>query len=145
IDRSRRVIEQGVEATFSGLVIEDFDAIVQLFASTKRRIWTTGGRFSGLLAEYLAMHLHHLRPNVRHLPMSEQQRTFALLDIGPKDVVVAIDYRRYQNPTISFLKRAKAQRATTVLITDPWLSPAARHADYLLANAVIAASPFDSI
>lgn len=145
IDRSRRVIEQGFEATFSGLAVEDFEAIVELLTDTKRRVWTTGGRFSGLLAEYLSMHLRHLRPNVSHLPKSEQARTFALLDIGPKDIVVSFDYRRYQDSTVAFLERAKAQRATTVLFTDPWLSPASRHADYLISNAVVAASPFDSI
>lgn len=145
VDRSRQVIERGIEATFAGLAHEDFDAIVELLTNTKRRVWTTGGRFSGILAEYLYLHLSHLRPNVTHLPMSEQARTFALLDIGPKDVVIAFDYRRYQDATINFLHRAKAQRATTVLVTDPWLSPAAGHAQYLLSNAVVAASPFDSI
>ncbi|MBO1901804.1 MurR/RpiR family transcriptional regulator [Leucobacter weissii] len=144
-DHSQRVIEQGIAATFSGLAVEDFSSIVMLLATTKRRVWTTGGRFSRLLAEYLSMHLRHLRPNVTHVPTSQQERAFALLDIGAKDVVVAFDYRRYQESTVEFMRQSKAQKATTVLITDPWLSPAARHSDYLLSNAVAAASPFDSI
>lgn len=145
IDRSRESLENGIAATFDGLAIDDFEAIVEIFSNTKRRVWTTGGRFTGLLAEYLSMHLRHLRANVTHVPMSEQARTFALLDIGAKDVVVAFDFRRYQEPTVAFLKQAKTQKATTILITDPWLSPASRHADYLLSSAVAAASPFDSI
>jgi DNA-binding MurR/RpiR family transcriptional regulator len=145
IEQSRRGIEEGIAATFDGLAFEDLDAIVELLTNSKRRVWTTGGRFSGLLAEYLSMHLRHLRPNVTHVPISEQARTFALLDITGKDIVVAFDYRRYQEPTVAFLKQAKAQKATTILFTDPWLSPASKHADYLLSNAVAAASPFDSI
>lgn len=145
VEHSQRVIEQGIAATLSGLAMEDFEAIVELLANTKRRVWTTGGRFSRLLAEYLSMHLRHLRPSVTHVPTSQQERAFALLDIGAKDVVVAFDYRRYQEPTVAFMRQAKAQKAATVLITDPWLSPAAKHSDYLLSNAVVAASPFDSI
>jgi DNA-binding MurR/RpiR family transcriptional regulator len=145
VDHSQRVIEQGIATTFSGLAMEDFEAIVTLLTNTKRRVWTTGGRFSRLLAEYLSMHLRHLRPNVTHVPTSQQERAFALLDIGAKDVVVVFDYRRYQESTVAFMEQAKAQKAATVLITDPWLSPAARHSDYLLSNAVVAASPFDSI
>ncbi|WP_449281680.1 MurR/RpiR family transcriptional regulator [Leucobacter sp.] len=145
VEHSQRVIEQGIAGTFSGLAMEDFDAIVALLTNTKRRVWTTGGRFSRLLAEYLSMHLRHLRPSVTHVPTSQQERAFALLDIGAKDVVVAFDYRRYQESTVAFMRQAKAQKAATVLITDPWLSPAAKHSDYLLSNAVVAASPFDSI
>lgn len=145
VERSQRVIEEGISATFSGLVLEDFEAIVELLTLTRRHVWTTGGRFSVLLAEYLSMHLRHLRPKVSHLPTSAQARTFALLDIGPKDIVVAFDYRRYQESTVAFVRQAKAQKATTVVVTDPWLSPAAKHADYLLANAVTSSSPFDSI
>lgn len=145
IERSQRVIEQGVASTFAGLSREDFAAVVELLTNRKRRVWTTGGRFSGVLAEYLSMHLRHLRTNVAHLPTSDQARSFALLDIGKQDIVIAFDYRRYQDSTIAFLRRAKMQRATTILVTDPWLSPAAGHADYLLSNAVVSASPFDSI
>ncbi|WP_083879105.1 MurR/RpiR family transcriptional regulator [Leucobacter salsicius] len=145
VERSQQVMNQGLDATFSGLAIEDFEAIVALLSNAKRRVWTTGGRFSILLAKYLSMHLRHLRPNINHVEMSQQDRAFALLDIGPKDVVFAFDYRRYQESTVAFVRQAKAQKASTVLITDPWLSPAARHSDYLLTNAVVAASPFDSM
>lgn len=145
VERSQRVIEQGVAATFAGLSSEDFAAVVELLLASKRRVWTTGGRFSRFLAEYLSVHLRHLRPNVTHVPASEQERAFALLDIGPKDIVIAFDYRRYQESTVAFMEQAKTQKATTVLITDPWLSPAARYSDHLLTNAVVAASPFDSI
>lgn len=145
IAHAQRVFETGLQSTFASLPEGEFDAIVQLLANEKRRIWTVGGRYSGLLAQYLALHLKLLRRDVQFVGDGESDKTFALLDFGPRDVLIAFDYRRYQESTVAFLQRAKEQRATTVLLTDPWLSPAAKHADHLLSNSVVAPSPFDSL
>jgi DNA-binding MurR/RpiR family transcriptional regulator len=68
-----------------------------------------------------------------------------LIDFTQRDVLLAFDFRRYQPGTIDFMEHAKRKRVTTVLFTDPWLSPAAKHADHLLSSSVIAPSPFDSL
>ncbi|MDP9138023.1 MAG: SIS domain-containing protein, partial [Pseudomonadota bacterium] len=39
----------------------------------------------------------------------------------------------------------KERGATVIVITDPWSSPAARHADAVLAAEVASPSPFDSM
>lgn len=142
---AQRVFQNGIESTFVGIPRSEFDQIVDLLADPKKRIWSVGGRYSTLLAEYLTMHLRMLRPGVSFVGRSESDKSLTLLDLGPRDVVLAFDYRRYQEPTVRFVERAKERRAKTVLFTDPWLSPAAKHADLLISSSVEAPSPFDSL
>ncbi|MGO4103328.1 MurR/RpiR family transcriptional regulator [Leifsonia sp. YAF41] len=142
---SRRVLTEGLDSTFSSIPESEILEITRLLANPRLRIWTVGGRFSNLLAQYLNMHLKLLRKDVQHVNSTEADRTFALMDFGPRDLLIAFDYRRYQDSTVEFLKNAKHAKATTVLFTDPWLSPAAKHADHLLSCSVTAASPFDSL
>lgn len=144
LGEAKRVFTDGIAASLDAAPGSEFDRVVRLLADPKRRIWTVGGRYSGLLAEYLTIHLRMLRPEVRFVGHSESDKSLALLDFGPRDVLVAFDYRRYQDATVSFTARAKANRVSTVLFTDPWLSPAAKHADCLLSSVVDAPSPFDS-
>lgn len=145
IGTAQRVFRAGIESTFDAIPSTEFDQIVEMLADPKRRIWMVGGRYSSLLAEYLTIHLRMLRPEVRYVGKGESDKSLALLDLGPRDVLVAFDYRRYQEPTILFVARAKEHRAKTVLFTDPWLSPAAKHADLLISSSVEAPSPFDSL
>lgn len=142
---AQRVFAEGLDNTFTALPGDEFDRTVALLADPKRRVWLIGGRYSTMLSEYLAMHLSLLRPDVRNVGRGESDKSLALLDFGPRDVLVAFDYRRYQDSTVTFLSRAKSRRAATVLFTDPWLSPAAKHADHLLSSTVAAPSPFDSL
>ncbi len=142
---SARVLSAALDATFKAIPETEIREIAKLLASPRNRIWTVGGRFSDLLAQYLNMHLRLMRKGVNHVPPTEHETTFALLDFNSRDLLVAFDYRRYQDSTVNFLKNAKQKKATTVLFTDPWLSPAAKHADYLLSSSVTAPSPFDSL
>lgn len=142
---ARKVFTDGIRGSFDAVPASEFTAVVEMLADPKRRIWTVGGRYSGLLAEYLTLHLRLLRADVQFVGRSESDKSLALLDFGPRDVVVGFDYRRYQQPTVEFFERAKASRAKTILFTDPWLSPAAKHADLLISSSVEAPSPFDSL
>ena len=142
---AKDVFVDGIASSFDAVPASEFDRVVQLLADPKRRIWTVGGRYSGLLAEYLTIHLRLLRSDVQFVGRSESDKSLALLDFGPRDVLVAFDYRRYQEATVSFVARAKEHRVSTVLFTDPWLSPAAKHADFLVPGSVEAPSPFDSL
>jgi DNA-binding MurR/RpiR family transcriptional regulator len=145
IARAQQVFAAGLDVTFASIPAGEFEEIVKLIANPKRRIWTVGGRFTELLAEYLTLHLKLMRREVQAIGSSEFDRANALIDFTPRDVLLAFDFRRYQPSTIDFVQRAKKQRVTTVLFTDPWLSPAAQHSDHLLSCSVIAPSPFDSL
>jgi DNA-binding MurR/RpiR family transcriptional regulator len=58
---------------------------------------------------------------------------------------VAFDYRRYQPDTIRFVEVAKAAGATVLLVTDPYLSPAAKNADVVLTSAISTSGVFDAL
>lgn len=142
---AQQIMVQSLNSTFASVPGSEFDRIVDLLSDPKRRIWTVGGRYSGLLAEYLVLHLRLLRPDSHFVGRAESEKSLALIDMGPRDVLLAFDYRRYQDATVEFVERAKTRKVTTVLLTDPWLSPAAKHADHVISSSVEAPSPFDSM
>lgn len=133
----------GLESTFAALSPAEFQAVVEILADERRPVLCIGGRFSQILAHYLAATLNLMRPGCsevsRALPALDQ-----VVDVGRRSVVVAFDYRRYEDSTIEFARRAAEREATVVLFTDPWLSPIADVADHILTATVSASSPFDT-
>ncbi|MCW6005016.1 MurR/RpiR family transcriptional regulator [Micromonospora sp. CPCC 205371] len=142
-----------VSSTFVGTVKETFDNVprhdflraVDLLADGRRQIRLIGGRFSHVLAEYLAAHLHIMRTDVMCLTEGGMARAGALLDASRKDVFVVFDYRRYQRTTIDLATAAAGAGASVVLLTDQYLSPIADIAEAVLPARVDAPSPFDSL
>ena len=72
----------------------------------------------------LHLHLFQMRPNVATLLPGLQSRADQLLEVGPRSVLVAYDFRRYESETVEIVERAKKRGATVIVITDPWTSPA---------------------
>ncbi len=145
LGRSERLLCDGISASFSRLPRAEFDQVVALLAEPRRDVTLIGGRFSSILAEYLAAHLRILRPNVRMISAMGADRVSSLLDIGPRDVMVAFDYRRYQHDTVRLALTAKRQGATLIVFTDPYLSPLSAQADVMLTTSVRSPSPFDAL
>ena len=143
LTRSQRILCDGIAASFASLPKAEFEHAVRLLSDSRRGITLIGGRFSSMLAEYLAAHLRILRPNVRVVAAAD--RISSMLDIGRGDVLVAFDYRRYQHDTVRLAMIAKRQGATLITFTDPYLSPLAAHADVILTTSVASPSPFDAL
>jgi DNA-binding MurR/RpiR family transcriptional regulator len=137
------VLLRGIESSFGRLNRDHVERSIGLLADQRHPVVTAGGRFSGLLARYLALHLQELRPGVTWA--GELERTGTLLDVGRRHVVVVFDFRRYQRDTVRLGRAAARQGATVLLVTDPWLSPLAADADVILPVEVGAPSPFDSL
>lgn len=140
-----RLLCEGISASFARLPQPEFEQVIRLLAEPRRTVTLIGGRFSSMLAEYLAAHLRILRPNVRVISAAGPDRFSSLLDIGRRDVLVAFDYRRYQHDTVRVATAAKRQGATLIAFTDPYLSPLAAHADVILTTSVQSPSPFDAL
>ena len=134
-----------LQATMAGVPSTEFQAVVGLLADGRRPVLLTGGRFSQILSFYLSAHLNMLRGGCRHVDASPTPRFDELIDVTKRTVVVAFDYRRYQNSTIEFARRATRRGATVVLFTDPWLSPIAEVSRHVLTSTIVAPSPFDSL
>jgi DNA-binding MurR/RpiR family transcriptional regulator len=121
---------------------QDLAAATALLADERRPVWAVGGRFSRVLADYLALQLRLLRRGVHVVPGDPGDRHAALLDVVRRDVVVAFDYRRYQQDTIEFGTRAVDHGARLVLFTDRYLSPLAGVAHVVLTTTAETRSPF---
>jgi DNA-binding MurR/RpiR family transcriptional regulator len=142
LSRSEQVFCDGIRASFARLPRPEFEQMIRLLADQRRSVIVIGGRFSFLLAEYLAANLRVLRQNVHAVPAFGADRATALLDVGRRDVVIAFDYRRYQHDTVRAAITAKERGATLIAFTDPYLSPLAARADVILTSSVQSPSPF---
>lgn len=130
--------------TFDHLPKGELDGLTKLLSDERKTIHLVGGRFTDGLARYMAAHLRIVRPNVLHVAGQHGNWLDQLLGMGPKDVVVVFDIRRYQNEIIQFAEAAAKQGATVALITDSWMSPVGRIASFVLPARVAVPSPWDS-
>ncbi|MCR9275461.1 MULTISPECIES: MurR/RpiR family transcriptional regulator [Mameliella] len=126
------------------VVPAEFDSIVELLANPKLRIKALGGRYSRNLAERLVMQMSQVREDVVLLRQELGFAFDALADIGPRDLLIIFDYRRYQDELLQFAKGASDAGARIVLMTDPWRSPIAQHAQAVLTAPDDTSSPFGS-
>ena len=95
VDYAARVVRNLQELSGAALP-SDLDAICTLLGDPARAIYLVGGRVSGALAEYLAVHLRQLRPNVTLLTANSAALPDDILRIRRQDVVLILDFRRYQ-------------------------------------------------
>jgi DNA-binding MurR/RpiR family transcriptional regulator len=142
LSRAEQMYCEGIRASFARLPRPEFEQVIRLLADQRRGVTVIGGRFSFLLAEYLAANLRVLRPNVHVVSSLGADRAGSLLDVGRRDIVVVFDYRRYQRDTVRAAAIAKERGATLIVFTDPYLSPLAAQADVLLTSSVLSPSPF---
>ncbi|GAA2744023.1 MurR/RpiR family transcriptional regulator [Kitasatospora cinereorecta] len=143
--RASTVFTQAVGRTLTEMPPHDVERAIQLLADRKRRITLVGGRFTGLLAHYLGLHLMQLRDDVRLLPDRDVERAAVLGAFGRRDVLVVFDYRRYEPDKVTMAELVQEQGGRVVLFTDTWLSPVAAHAEVVLPSQVGAPSPYDSL
>jgi DNA-binding MurR/RpiR family transcriptional regulator len=145
IQMSLKVFNAEIEKSFAGLSKAEFDAVVDLLADPRYSVWCTGGRFSQIFAFFLFAHLNMMRPKCRHIVAAPTPGWDELIDVDKRTVMVVFDYRRYQNSTIEFARRAAEMGCQIVLFTDPWLSPVAEVARHVLTSTVHGPSPFDTM
>ena len=136
--------EHSLRASLDMVSKHDFDAVVDLLSDPRRRVLAVGGRVSAFLARYLASQLHLIRSGVELIDPERSNPADHLVDVGRRDVLVVYDYRRYQSDTINSARVAAARGSTVVLVTDPWLSPAAVSAKFVLVTDVqTTVAPFE--
>ncbi|HEU4756273.1 MAG TPA: MurR/RpiR family transcriptional regulator [Agromyces sp.] len=143
--RAASITRDTLDRTFAALAPGEFERAVDLLCIPRSRVLVAGGRFSGLLARFLAQHLQLLRPGVAPLPEHDAGRAEAVAGIHRGDVVVVFDYRRYEEPTHRLAEIAKARRASVILFTDAWLSPISSDADVVLPSETDSPSAFDAM
>jgi DNA-binding MurR/RpiR family transcriptional regulator len=137
--------QDAVTDTLDGLTEHDVIASAAMLADTSRPVTAVAGRFTIGLAEYFIGHLQQIRPRAGLVYGGPFGHLSHALDMPRRAVLVAFDFRRYQQDTIEFARTVHRRGASVVLVTDPWLSPIAEIADYTFPAAVEAILPFDSL
>lgn len=122
------------------------DKAASLLSDNKARIYLLGGRWSSVLAQYVAYQLIALRGEVHVLaPQISGVLEDRITDFTRKDVLIAFDFRRYQPETIAFCQTAKEFGLRIVLFTDLDLSPIADVADVVIPITVETTTPLDTL
>ena len=136
-DKIRHTLEGIDRAAFS-------DAVDRIVAA--RNIYILGVRSSASLADFLTFNFRMIFDNVRAVEGATGAEIFEqLLDISPKDVLIAISFPRYSTRTVRAVEYAKRAGADVVAITDSVTSPLAAGADQLLTARSDMASFVDSL
>ncbi|GAA4930033.1 DNA-binding MurR/RpiR family transcriptional regulator [Nonomuraea thailandensis] len=133
-------LRAGLDGTL-GAVPEALCHQVAGLLAEARTVWALGGPLSELAAEYLIRQLASLRPGAHRVPGPVPARARTVLDLGPSDVVVAYDFRRYSPDTARFVRAAHERGARLVLVTDAWGSPLAAQAEVLISLPREASGP----
>lgn len=144
-DKSRfaSALAAAVASSLEELPAAALEGAAQLLADLRRPVFVAGGRWSGLLAQFLLLHLQLLRPGVHLVGPDPGERASVLLDLNRRAVVVAFDYRRHQRDTVAFGRAAARLGADVVLFTDHLLSPLAADAQLVIITAIeVPGSPF---
>jgi DNA-binding MurR/RpiR family transcriptional regulator len=145
LNRFGDTVLANLTATLAQIDHAEFDAIAALLADEKRQIFAMGGRITHAIADYFTTLMLAVRADVRLLPNLSNAWPVALIDLKPGDVLLVFDIRRYENSVLQLVEMAKEQGAEVILITDPWISPAATHARHRLVAQIEAPSAWDSM
>jgi DNA-binding MurR/RpiR family transcriptional regulator len=122
----------------------EFDRVVQVLAGKPRQVVVSGGYFSRYFAMLLATQLDQVIPSIEYVGEPLGHDIGKYLRLGKGSVAIIIDMRRYELTAKEAMALAKRQGATTIVITDQGLSPAAEGADIVLPVQVDGI-PFDSM
>ena len=127
-----------------GITTAQFNRLCELFTDPKRRIYMIGGRMSDTITEFFARHLRQIRADVVHIPSDPELWPEYILRMRSRDVLLIIDFRRYQANLAKLAAQARKRKAQTVVITDKWISPAAKGASELVSVPIASGTLWDS-
>lgn len=144
LNRFADAVLTNLSVTLGRIDHAEFDACAEVLADPNRRIIVTGGRITYPLAEYLVTQLSIVRPGVTVLPGRSNAWSATLLDMHAEDVLIVFDIRRYENALLQLVELATEHGAQVVLMTDPWVSPIAEHAQFRFSAQVEVPSAWDS-
>lgn len=133
-----------VRRTLGAVDRAGFATAVDLLADPKRAIHVLAGEAEAGIGRFLADGLDLLRPQVRSVGGSAPAVARSLAGASRRDVLVAIDLRRYERWVLDAVDQAHAGGLVIVAITDSVLSPLAQHATVTFTVTAEGAGPFDS-
>ena len=131
-------------ATLGSLPGENVHAVGLALADRGHPVWILAGTADRAPAVLLGDRLALLRGDVEMLTGTPVDVARALALVGPDEVVVAIDLRRYERWVLEAAQHAAHRGARVVAITDSLASPLARVAWNVFVVRAVGVAPFDS-
>ena len=135
---------ENMRQTLKQISPEDFNAVASLLADRKRAVHVVGGRLTRSLADYFFTHMQVIRDGMTLIASNANSWPHYVLNMKPRDTLVAFDIRRYEHDILRLVEMAKAQDVVVVLFTDQWGSPAAKQASHSFHCRIEAPSAWDS-
>lgn len=144
VARTLAVEVDNVHRTLDGVDSNDFADAVTLLARRRSSVFVISGEAIGGVAAMLAGELGMLRAGVRLATGNPVAVAGALAHIEERDVLVALDLRRYDRWVVDTVDRVLRVGASVVAVTDSRLSPLAAGASVAFVVSAEGAGPFDS-
>jgi DNA-binding MurR/RpiR family transcriptional regulator len=135
---------QNLEATLSGLDRADFATAVEWLADTGRRLLLCAGDCARGVALLAGDQMLSVRPDITVIDGNQVQVGRELALVRPGDVVVVIDFRRYDHWVLQAARIASERGAKVIALTDSRLGPLGRTADATFVVSAVGVGPFDS-
>jgi DNA-binding MurR/RpiR family transcriptional regulator len=144
IDRAVDRARGDLDALRATVDREEFEQAVALLCKGSGKIGIFGHRKSAALAEYAYYLLNPLLSNVWPIAAGEPGIADQLIDLEPRDRLLAFTFRRYAKVTAEVVRSFEEAGGSTVLITDDIMAPAASVATHVLVCPPAHAGDFDS-
>jgi DNA-binding MurR/RpiR family transcriptional regulator len=140
VDRARA----DLDATGASIDQAEFRAAVRLLCKGNGKLGIFGYRKSVALAEYAYYLLNPLIANVWPIAAGEPGIADHLIDLEPRDRLVAFTFKRYAKLTADVVRYFHAAGAPSVVITDDVMAPAAALATHVLVCRPAETGGFES-
>lgn len=135
---------ENVQSTLQAVEREVLAVAVGWLADPSRQVLLCPGDCARGVAELATDQLLSLRPRVSLVEGNQVRVGRQLALIEPGDVVLVVDFRRYDRWTLRSAEVARERGAKVIAMTDSRLGPLARQADIVLFVSAAGAGPFDS-
>lgn len=144
VSRAHVVALDALNRTRRELEVGPLDAVVDAIFGAPGRVIVIGEKKGRAVALYLYSQLTMCRENVILFSGEASFDADRLLDVGPGDIVVAIDVRRYVESCVTAALWCRDRGARLVVIADAMRTPLCAASDLVLRAGVGGVSAFDS-
>jgi len=143
LERHFSIDAQNLATTLQHLSHDDIKAAVAVLKGAQR-VWIVGYRNGYATAFYAHALFSHAKPNVFLLNDAAAKTADLMADVGEKDVLFVVDFRRRINLLGQIVGVAREAGAKIVLLTYSPVSALARPADVILGCVTGGSAVFDS-
>jgi len=126
---------QNLKETSANLRPEQMGEVIR-HLNRAQRIFVIGVRSSFGLAALAHSHFSAIRGGLVLVESARGMMADLVIDLGPKDALLAISFPRYARETLKVAQYAKGRSCPVIAITDSILSPLARVSDFILQTKI---------